>query len=367
MLSRATHFQTGFILVSLLAAWPGLAADSDWSFLGGLPKPAVPQENPVTGEKVELGRHLFYDIRLSVNRRHSCASCHRQELAFTDGLARAKGATGELHPRSSMSLINVAYAPRLTWVHPDLESLEEQVTVPMFGENPVELGLKGTFYAVLAEFRSDPVYRRLFPAAFPGQQDPFNLDVVTKAIASFQRTIISARSPYDRYRRGDSDALTEAAKRGEVIFFSGGKAGCFQCHGGWNFSGPLRWDGKQKVEVEFHNTGLYNLDSDGSYPSPNLGLFTYTKRAEHMGRFRAPTLRSIAVTAPYMHDGSISTLEGVIEHYAHGGRAGANPYTSRILRPLPLSSAEKQDLMEFLRSLTDEAALNDPRWSNPWR
>jgi cytochrome c peroxidase len=364
---RAERFSYGavFALWSLLVATPCSAADFDWSFLGGLPKPAIPAGNPVTVEKVDLGRHLFYDTRLSVNRQQSCASCHRQELAFTDGLARAKGTTGELHPRSSMSLINVAYAPRLTWAHPDLGLLEEQVEAPMFGENPVELGLKGRLGAVLQEFRRDRVYQRLFRAAFPERPDPFTLASVTQALATFQRTIISTRSPYDRYRRGERGAIPESAKRGEVIFFSGEKAGCFQCHGGWNFSGALRWEGQPNPEVEFHNTGLYNVDGEGAYPWPNFGLFTYTRRREDMGRFRAPTLRNVAVTAPYMHDGSIETLEGVIEHYAQGGRS-ANPHQSSTIRPLSLRADEKADLIEFLRSLTDREALEDPRWSNPW-
>ncbi len=313
--------------------------------------------------KIELGRHLFYDTRLSVNGTLSCAGCHRQELAFTDGLARAKGATGELHPRSSMSLVNIAYAPALTWADPKLDSLEQQALVPVLGTEPVELGLRGQEEKVLQELQRLPVYQRLFAAAFPGEDDPFRLENVTKALAAFQRTIISTRSPYDRYRYGgEESAISSAAKRGEVLFFSGENAGCFQCHGGWNFSGPVRWEGGPAVEPEFHNTGLYE-----KYPAPNTGLKRQTGNPLDAGKFRAPTLRNIAVTAPYMHDGSIATLEEAIEHYAKGGRAAASPNKSTILRPFRLTAAEKADLIEFLRSLTDEELLRDPRWSNPWR
>jgi cytochrome c peroxidase len=178
------------------------------------PPPVVPASNPMSAAKVELGRHLFYDKRLSVNGRQSCASCHKQELAFTDGLARAKGSTGELHPRSSMSLVNVAYAPVLTWANPTLTSLEEQALTPMFGEHPIEMGLKGHEEEVLDAVRADATYQRLFPPAFP----EVSIDTITKAIAAFERSIVSMRSPYDRYRwGGEQDAISAAAKRGEII------------------------------------------------------------------------------------------------------------------------------------------------------
>lgn len=179
------------------------------SGLPGFPKPPVPPDNPITAAKVELGRHLFYDTRLSVNGKQSCASCHRQELAFTDGRARAAGTTGELHPRSSMSLVNVAYAPALTWADPKLHSLEQQALIPLFGIEPVELGLRGQEERVLRDLQRDPIYQRLFAAAFPGVDNPFLLENLTKALAAFERTIISTRFPYDRYRYGgDESAFT---------------------------------------------------------------------------------------------------------------------------------------------------------------
>ena len=230
----------------------------------------------MSAEKVKLGRYLFYDTRLSVNGNESCASCHRQELAFTDGRARAKGTTGQLHPRSSMSLVNVAYAPALTWADPKLVALEDQALVPMFGTEPVELGLKGQEERVLGNLRRDAVYGRLFAAAFPGDSQPFRIENLTKALAAFERTIISTRSPYDRYRYGgDETALSRAAKRGERLFFSGEKAGCFQCHGGWNFSGPVRCAGGPRIEPEFHNTALYDV-----YRAPNTGLERHTGKIE---------------------------------------------------------------------------------------
>jgi cytochrome c peroxidase len=210
-----------------------VGASFDWNLPAGFPKPAVPPGNPMSAEKVELGRYLFYDQRMSVNGKESCGSCHRQELAFTDGKAHAEGTTGQRHPRSAMSLVNVAYAPVLTWANPKLESLEEQALTPMLGEEPLELGLKGHEPRFLGALRGDPLYQRLFPKAFPGESDTFTLKNVTKAIATFERTIISMRSPYDRYRwGGEASAISDSAKRGELIFSSSERGGCFQCHGG---------------------------------------------------------------------------------------------------------------------------------------
>jgi cytochrome c peroxidase len=351
----------GFAIAVSLAA-----ADFDWNVSKAFPRPAVPADNPMSATKVELGRYLFYDKRMSVNGRQSCGTCHRQELAFTDGRARAEGATGQLHPRSSMSLVNVAYVPRLTWADPALASLEEQALIPMLGEDPIELGLKGHETEMLASLRRDRIYQRLFPQAFPSESDPFTLANVTKAIAAFERTIVSMRSPYDRYRwGGDSSAISDSAKRGELLFFSSERGGCFQCHGGWNFSGGIRFEVSESSGREneprggFFNTGVV------VYTSPNRGIYEHSHGAEDIGKFRVPSLRNVAVTAPYMHDGSLATLEDVIEHYAAGGKVD-HPNKSRILRRLTMTDADKRDLIEFLKSLTDEELLHDLRWSNPW-
>lgn len=329
----------------------------------------------MTTEKVELGRHLFYDVRLSVNRQQSCASCHDQARAFTDGKARAVGTTGEVHPRSSMSIVNIAYTPVLTWANPNMKQLERQALVPMFGEHPVELGLSGREHEVIAGLKAEPRYQLMFPAAFPGQADPFTINNVTKAIASFERSLISGDSPYDRYLNGDKRAISLSAKRGEALFFSE-RLECFHCHGGFNFSQSLDHEGKAFAEIEFHNTGLYNLDGKGAFPKDNPGVFEITSREEDMGRFRAPTLRNIAVTAPYMHDGSIATLEDVIAHYAAGGRTipsgeykgvgSASPHKSAFIKGFRLNAREKLDLIAFLKSLTDQKFLTDPRFGNPW-
>jgi cytochrome c peroxidase len=338
-----------------------MGADFDWTIPTGFPRPVVPAANPMSVAKVQLGRYLFYDQRLSMNGKESCAACHRQELAFTDGRPRAEGTTGQPHPRSSMSLVNVAYNTRLTWADPGATSLEDQALVPMLGIDPVELGLKGHEQEFLAALRGDPLYQGLFRQAFPDAGDAFTLLNVTKAIAAFERSIVSMRSPYDRYRwGGDPAAISAAAKRGELLFFSSERAGCFQCHSGWNFSGSVRFEGgENNSRGEFFNTGV------ADYTAPNRGLFEHTHRPADIGKFRAPTLRNIALTAPYMHDGSLKTLDAVIDHYSAGGKL-SHPNKSPILRAFVMTDQDKKDLIEFLQSLTDTELLHDARWSDPW-
>jgi cytochrome c peroxidase len=347
-----------------------------WDLPPGFPRPRVPADNPMTTEKAALGRHLFYDTRMSVNQTFSCATCHQQALAFTDGRARGVGVTDEVHPRGSMSLANVAYAPVLTWANPTQRKLETQALVPMFGEDPVEMGLAGSETHLLVRLAMVPEYRKLFAAAFPGEQNPFTLANITRALASFQRTLLSGRSAYDRYRTGaDPSAISDAAKRGEVLFFDE-RTECFHCHGGFNFTETVDYVGKGFVEVEFHNTGLYNLGDDGDYPAPNTGVHAVTEDPEDMGRFKAPSLRNIALTAPYMHDGSLASLEEVIAHYEAGGRTIAsgenkgvgadNPRKSSFVKGFTLTPEERLDLKAFLESLTDHAFITDPRFSNPW-
>ena len=328
--------------------------------------PGIPPGNPPTADKVRLGRYLFYDKRLSVNGTSSCATCHRQELAFTDGRARAVGATGQTHPRSSMSLVNVAYSRAFNWSNPSVRTLEEQALKPMFGTGPVELGVVRR--ELLKLIRSDPVYRALFPRAFPGEASPYRIANVAKALASFERTILSGGSPYDRFHlAGEKDAIPESAKRGEILFFLDyGGPSCFRCHGGFNFGGA----------GEFHNTGLYNVAGRFSYPLPNIGLFEHTKNPADIGKFKAPTLRNIALTAPYMHDGSILTLGEVVDHYAEGGRsigggplAGVgreNPAKDPLIHGFPMTPQNRADLIAFLESLTDDSLTRDPRFADPW-
>lgn len=330
----------------------------------------------MSAAKVELGRHLFYDTRLSSTGTFSCATCHQQARAFADEKPQGVGVTGQVHRRGAMSLANVAYLPVLTWANPTVRRLEEQALVPMFGTEPVELGLRRDAPAFLGALKQEPVYQRLFPEVFAADAEPISIVNITRAIAAFERTLLSGRSPYDRYRTTlVESAISPAAHRGQDLFFSD-RVGCFNCHAGFNFTQPVDFVGRASVEVAFHNTGLYNLDGRGAYPEPNTGVYAVTGDPADMGRFKAPTLRNIAVTAPYMHDGSLRTLDDVLSHYQAGGRTiglgpqrgngSRNPLKSRFVTGFTLTSEERDDLLAFLDSLTDQSFLTDPRFANPW-
>jgi cytochrome c peroxidase len=340
------------------------------------PAPRVPDDNPLTAAKVELGRFLFYDKRLSGNGRQSCAGCHRPELAFSDGRLTSIGSTGEAHPRNAQSLANVVYNATLTWANPALVSLEAQMLVPLFGTDPVEMGLNEANQAeVMQRLRDDPVYVAKFAAAFAQDSDPFGWGNVSKAISSFQRTLISGRSTFDRYRQGQA-SLSDAEERGRVLFF-GEKAECFHCHGSFNLNDQIVHAGSRPglVETPFHNTGLYNIDGKGGFPAPNRGVFESSFQPGDMGKFRAPSLRNVGVTAPYMHDGSIGTLAEVLDFYAAGGRhissgplAGdgrANPFKSGLVTLIRLTEQDKADLIAFLQTLTDHDFIRDPKHADP--
>lgn len=336
-----------------------------WDLPPGFPEPPVPEDNPMSAAKVELGRYLFYDTRLSGNQTQSCGSCHRQELAFTDGLAHAEGSTGEIHRRSAMGLTNIAYASGLTWASDAVRLLEDQALLPMFGEDPVELGLAGMEEELLGRLRDDAEMAARFEAAFPGEADPVSLSGITRAIAAFERTLISGGSPYDRFWYQDQpDALSAEARRGMALFNSEDLE-CFHCHGGVMFSDATAYADSAFVELPFHNTGLYNEDGAGAYPESDQGLIELTGDPADMGRFRAPSLRNVARTAPYMHDGSVATLDEVLDHYAAGGRA-QSPLRSEFVKGFELSAEDRADLLAFLDSLTDEGFLSDPAISDPY-
>jgi len=335
-----------------------------WTLPPHFPEPSVQESNPMSSAKIELGRHLFYDTRLSVNGSTSCATCHRQELAFTDGLAVSEGATGEVTPRNSMSLVNVAYNTRQTWANPLMVHLEDQIPVPLFGEVPVEMGLAGLEEHLITELAGDDTYPGLFRAAFPRERSPVSVANIVNAIAAFERSIISGRSAYDHYLEGDAKALTASERRGMDLFFSE-RLECFHCHGGFNFTDSSTHGSDALVSAVFHNTGLYNLDGRGRFPDNNRGLYEFTGDRRDDGFFKAPTLRNIAVTARYMHDGSIATLDEVIDHYAAGGRARSRN-NSEFVPGFVLTEVERADLVAFLESLTDHEALTDPRWADPF-
>ena len=300
----------------------------------------MPADNPQTPEKIELGRRLFYDTRLSISGDYSCATCHQQSRAFANDKVRSIGATGELHTRNVPSLANVAYRSLLTWFNPTLSRLEDQLLVPMMGTHPVEMGMDEA--KILAVLDGDADYRRRFDAVFAGEVSIAN---AARAIASFERTLISFSSPWDRYRAGDATAISAEAKLGEKLFFSE-ETNCFRCHPAPHFTDTYTTADLPFAEFGFHDIGLWS-DQD---------------------RVRAPSLRNVGVSAPYMHDGSQPTLEDVIQIYASGGMGpGQNRKTkSAYIKPLSLHDFERRAIIAFLQSLTDTEFLSDPRFSDPF-
>lgn len=386
----ACHF-AGFFTIAMLLGTGGCNNNSnndvdiivqadqpgfDWHLPQGFPTPKMPSNNPMSEAKVELGRFLFYDRRMSINETLSCADCHLQSKAFTDGKTTSTGALGDLHPRNAMSMTNVVYNASQNWANPVTLTLHSQALVPMFGETPVELGWSDHDAEILGRFEQDPDYPQRFAKAFPKSQSPITADNVAKAVSAFGATLISGNSDFDRSAyQGQKDALSDAAKRGLDLFFTE-RLDCFHCHGGFNFASAVDHQGIAFEQVEFHNNGLYNIDGDGAYPAGNQGLFDITANLEDRGKFKAPTLRNIELTAPYMHDGSIATLGQVIDHYSRGGRliesgpnagdGAKNPIKSSLIGSFQITALEKQDLIEFFKSLTDWGFICDPRFSDPF-
>jgi cytochrome c peroxidase len=315
----------------LLAASAAVQA-FDWDLPRGFPTPFVPPDNPMSAAKVDLGRRLFFETRLSVSGRYSCASCHDPRRAYTDGRARAIGASGAPLAHGAMPLLNVAYNVSYGWQHPRVRSLEAQMREPLFNRHPVEIGLAGRERAVLGVLGADPGYARQFAAAFGA---PASITRVIRAIAAFERTLIEGSSPFDAYVfAGDHAALSPGAKRGMALFFSA-RLGCGGCHSGFNFAG--NWRDSQGA------TGGASFADDG------LGV----------GPVRVPTLRNVALTAPYMHDGRFATLDAVLDHYQRVGATPDSRHGGRRdprLRHFSLSAGERADLEGFLDSLTGRPA-----------
>lgn len=340
--------------------------------------PLIPSVNPPSAAKVELGRYLFYDEQLSYNRSTSCATCHDQKLGFADGRARPQGASGATLPRNSPGLQNVAYLASLTWASRSLVRLEEQLRVPILGDNPIELGVSDANRdEVLARFADDPDYARRFAAAYPDSRSGPNVEKIVFALATFVRTMNGADSAFDRYRAGDQAALTEQQQQGFALF-QGEELECFHCHTGVNQTVAYA-DARTTADTATYphfNNGLYNVANGGGYPPSDEGLYRDTLNPGHRGMFRPAPLRNIALTAPYMHDGSKATLDDVLSHYAAGGtlttdgpNAGdgrKNPLKSGLVNGFVLSAEDRAALLAFFEALTDPVFITREDLSSPF-
>ena len=281
----------------------------------------VPENNPLTGEKIELGKQLYFDKRLSRDNSVSCASCHDPQKGWSNGERFAEGIRGQVGGRSAPTIVNAGYQYFQFW-DGRAQHVEGQALGPI--QNPIEMDL--TLPELVEKLNKIPGYQEQFRKVFGTD---VTSDNIAKAIGAFERTVLSGNTPYDRFKAGDAGALSEAAQRGMKVFFN--TAHCSACHSGPNFS-----------DDAFHNIGVGIKDE-----KPDLGRYVISKLEGDKGSFKTPTLREIARTAPYMHDGRLTTLEDVIDHYDKGGID--NPQLDEEIYPLGLEPQQKADLITFLK------------------
>lgn len=318
-------------LLQIAAALLLLAATGPswtWRLPEGVPPPAVPSANPMSAAKVELGRRLFYDADLSADGTLACAGCHEQKRAFADGNATRPGVHGGAGRRNVPGLANIGWFDRLTFADPAATSLEAQALIPLMGEHPVEMGMKGREAEFERRLGAEACYRRMFAKAFPERGGRIDVASVTAALGAFQRTIISYRSPYDRFRRGETEALSALGREGARVFRT---RGCVSCHSGPNLT-----------DLDYHRLEAVS--------GADFGLGEHTRLPEDKGRFRTPSLRNLELTGPWWHDGSARTLEDAIGRH-----------------PVTLSQTDMNALIAFLGAQTDPHFIADPTLARPDR
>jgi cytochrome c peroxidase len=300
-----------------------------WTLPKGIAPPPVPADNLMSEAKVALGRRLFYDGDLSIDGTLSCATCHEQRHGFAEGEATHGGVKGAAGRRNVMTLANIGYLAPLTWADSSQKTLESQVMTPLMGEHPVEMGMAGQQDEVIRRLTADRCYSQMFADAFPGAGGQITLARTTKALAAFERTLVSWNAPYDRAQRGERDAMSDAARRGQAVFQA---KGCASCHSGPNFT-----------DLRFHTIA----------PARNgdHGLVEKTGDRRDEAAFRTPSLRNADYSAPYLHNGQARTLAAAI--LAHDN-------VVMKLKPEDVFAIEP-----FLESLTDQTFLNDPNLALP--
>jgi len=376
---QTENVKLGLLLLSTMSPTEEIY---EWNLPPGFPIPLVPSSNPMSEAKVNLGRFLFYEPKLSGNQTQSCASCHLQSIGFTDGNSVSIGSTGVSHPRNSQPLSNMVYLPRYTWMNNNLKTLEQQSRIPLFGTTPVEMGLDDKDF--LERFKRDPRYQSLFQKAFKNSNEPISEQNIRFALSTFQRSLISGNSAYDKYYyQNIPSALTTSMVNGMKIF-NGDVAKCSKCHSGFNFTDSTISTESSNNKGIYHDNGNKSTTEYDSLDLDKRGLVELTENPSDTGKFKTPSLRNIALTYPYMHDGSIhcdanlrptpgvyslgcatNALGKVIDHYRSGGKTPSNK-DSNLIRPFSLTSQEKQDLINFLVSLTDYEFISNPKHSNPF-
>jgi cytochrome c peroxidase len=330
-----------FLLVTLLSftsEYGNSPGKYDMKIPAGFPRPLIPEDNKLTKERVQLGKMLFFDPILSSDQKISCSSCHAPANSFSDSRQFSLGVNDSAGDRNSMPLVNLAWSNSFMW-DGGVPSLELQIMNPLTNHKEMNMEIP----AALERLSAHPVYPKLFKKAYGLKPDAASL---FKAIASFERTLISSGSKYDRFYYGkDRSVYNESEYRGYLLFNSE-KAHCASCHSGFNFTNNT-----------FQNNGLYKEYKD-------QGRYRITFDESDKGKFKVPTLRNVALTRPYMHDGSLNTLEEVLDHYNNGGKD--HPNQSMHVHRHPderLSDEEKKDIINFLGTLTDESFINNPEFN----
>lgn len=326
------------------------------------PQVHMPADNPLTEEGVKLGRMLFYDPALSQDSSMSCATCHKQENAFASNVKFNRGVGGFKGVRNAMSLANVGFYPTFNW-HGSVNTLEEQALEPV--TNPIEM--MASWPNVIKKLKNHHKYPERFKEAFG--DEPITRDLVAKAIAQFERTLISDKSKFDRWLKGQT-TLSESERNG-LLLYTSERADCFHCHGTPRTQ-PLLTDN------QFHNNGLDSMGPN-EFAFEDKGLGAITGDQQDNGKFKTPTLRNITLTGPYMHDGRFETLKAVIDFYSDSLQPAPNvdPNIRKHLPPtaggyfksggVNLTEQEKQDLISFLETFTDTSFVNNPQYSNPFQ
>lgn len=330
-----------FLLIGLVALHPAGAQELakgaawQWQLPPGFPEPLVPAHNPMSAAKVKLGKLLFVERGLAVNGGLSCNDCHHSNSYFVDNVATPSGALGDVLPFNTPTLWNVAYSTSFSWIDKGLQELEAQHLGPLTNTDPIELGTSPERLRIV---QAKPEIAAALAAAYPEQQGVLQLKTVAAALASYLRTLIKGGSAFDDYLFGDNQAALSAEAQQGLMLFTSQRLNCVSCHRGFLLSGPTR-SAREAFPASFYATGA------------QTGLQANEAQDERMLAFRAPSLRFLRHTAPYMHDGSMNTLNEVIDFYAGADPAMLGPKAGLRMRPFKLTADERRALLAFLKSL----------------
>jgi cytochrome c peroxidase len=339
------------------------------SFWGCSENKVAMHDNP----KADLGHLLFFERNISFNHTKSCASCHSPEMAFTDGYRRSIAANGENAIHNAPSILNLSFNSFYDWDNNSITNLAKQIKRPLYNQHPKELGFNEDTIALFYFFEQNKIYHDLFQKAFPKDTKPINCLNVESCLVEYVKNLKASSAKYDRYVGGEKSIFSNSEKRGMDLFFSS-QLQCGKCH-----VPPLFTQNNlsKNADTVYANIGLYNIENKNRYPIADPGLSRITKQEKDDGKFKIPSLRNVLLTAPYMHDGSVASIQEVIDLYAAGGRiieegvlkgdGRFNENKHPFIKGFSISAEEKNDLIQFLSTLTDTSYLGNPYFLNPFR